>query len=196
MSVIKPNIVLIGGGGHCVSVIDIIENDNKFNILGILDSNPNKNFLMGYKVLGDDNLIPDLVKQNNYFIITVGQIKNFSIRKNIYNTLTKYNAKIATIISSLAYVSKHSFIGEGSIVMNHAVINANSSIGKNCIINTKSNIEHGVSVGDFCHISTCSVINGDSEIGSGTFIGSNATISNGISIKDSSIISAGEFIKK
>ena len=33
MSKIKPNIVLIGGGGHCISVIDVIENGNKFNIL-------------------------------------------------------------------------------------------------------------------------------------------------------------------
>ena len=37
MSEIKPNLVLIGGGGHCVSVIDIIENGNEFNILGIKD---------------------------------------------------------------------------------------------------------------------------------------------------------------
>ena len=79
--------------------------------------------------------------------------------------------------------------------MNHAVVNANSSIGKNCIINTKSNIEHGVSIGDFCHISTCSVINGDSVVGSGTFVGSNATISNGIILKDNSVISAGKFVK-
>ena len=49
--------------------------------------------------------------------------------------------------------------------MNHAVVNAKSKIGKNCIINTKSNIEHGVSIGDFCHISTCAVVNGDSIVG-------------------------------
>ena len=42
MSEIKPNLVLIGGGGHCISVIDIIENGNEFNILGILDSNIKK----------------------------------------------------------------------------------------------------------------------------------------------------------
>ncbi len=67
--------------------------------------------------------------------------------------------------------------------MNHAVVNAKSKIGKNCIINTKSNIEHGVSIGDFCHISTCAVVNGDSVVGKGSFIGSNATISNNIQLK-------------
>ena len=195
MSEIKPNIILIGGGGHCVSVIDVIENENKFNILGILDSNIKENNVLGYKILGGDNLIPKLVNENTYFLITVGQIKSYSIRKNIAKTLIENNAKLATVISPLAYVSKHAYTEEGTIVMNHAVVNAKAKIGKNCIINTMSNIEHGVSIGDFCHISTCAVINGESVIGSGTFIGSNATISNGISIKENSIISAGKFIK-
>jgi UDP-3-O-[3-hydroxymyristoyl] glucosamine N-acyltransferase len=93
-------------------------------------------------------------------------------------------------------VSKHANIEEGTVIMNYAVVNAKSKIGKNCIINTKSNIEHGVSIGEFCHISTCAVVNGDSTIKRGTFVGSNATISNGITINENSIISAGEFIKK
>ena len=195
MSEIKPNLVLIGGGGHCISVIDIIEHENKFNILGILDSNTRENNILGYKILGGDNLIPKLVNENTYFLITVGQIKSFSIRKKIAKILIENNAKLATLISTLAYVSKHATIGEGSIIMNGAVVNAMSTIGKNCIINTKSNIEHGVSIGDFCHISTSAVVNGDSIIGKGSFIGSNATISNNISVKENSIISAGKFIK-
>ena len=195
MSEIKPNIILIGGGGHCVSVIDVIENDNKFNILGILDSNIKENNVLGYKILGGDNLIPELVNENTYFLITVGQIKSYSTRKKIAEILIENKAKLATIISTLAYVSKHATIGEGSIIMNGAVVNTKSTIGKNCIINTKSNVEHGVSIGDFCHLSTCAVVNGDSVIENGTFIGSNATISNDVLIKENSIISAGKFIK-
>ena len=192
---LKKNIVLVGGGGHCISVIDIIESGNEYNILGILDSNVSENNILGYKVLGGDNLIPKLVNESTYFLITVGQIKSYSIRKNIAQTLIENNAKLATVISSLAYVSKHAYIEQGTIIMNHAVVNAKSKIGKNCIINTKSNIEHGVSIGEFCHIATCAVINGNSVVGKGSFIGSNATISNGIIIKENSIISAGKFIK-
>lgn len=35
----KPNIILIGGGGHCVSVIDVIEQEDKYHIKGILELN-------------------------------------------------------------------------------------------------------------------------------------------------------------
>ena len=192
---LKKNIVLLGAGGHCISVIDIIENGNDFNILGILDSNVKKNNILGHKILGGDNLISDLVNENTYFLITVGQIKSYSVRKNIAKTLKENNAKLATVISPLAYVSKHAYVEEGTVIMNHAIVNAKAKIGKNCIINTKSNIEHGVSIEDFCHISTCAVVNGDCVVGKGSFIGSNATISNGITIKENSIISAGKFIK-
>ena len=195
MSKIKPNLVLIGGGGHCVSVIDMIENGNEYKILGILDSNIKENNILGYKILGGDNLIPELVNENTYFLITVGQIKSYSTRKKIAKILIENKAKLATVISSLAYVSKHASIEEGSVIMNHAVVNAKAKIGKNCIINTMSNIEHGASIGEFCHISTCAVVNGESVIGNGTFIGSNATISNNVVIKDNSVISSGKFIK-
>ena len=192
----RKGIVLIGGGGHCVSVIDIIESGSEFNITGILDSNKKETNILGHRVLGSDELIPDLVKEGNYLLITVGQIKSYSARLNIANNLLANNAKIATITSPLAYVSRHAVIGEGTIIMHHAVINAQSKIGNNCIINSKSNIEHGVIVEDFCHVSTCAVVNGDTVVGRGSFIGSNATISNGISIKENSIISAGAFVSK
>ena len=32
------DIVLVGGGGHCKSVIDVIESEVKFNIIGIIDT--------------------------------------------------------------------------------------------------------------------------------------------------------------
>ncbi|GET45275.1 NeuD/PglB/VioB family sugar acetyltransferase [Capnocytophaga felis] len=191
----KPNIVLVGGGGHCLSVIDVIEQQNKYKIKGILD-NISQRDVLGYPVLGGDDLIPVLSDDNTFFLITVGQIKLFTIREKIANFLKANKVKLATVISPMAYVSKHAVIEEGTVVMHGAIINAGVHIGRHCIINTKANIEHGVQIEDFCHISTCSVVNGDSVICRGTFVGSNATISNGIKVMANSVISAGNFIKR
>lgn len=192
----KPNLVLIGGGGHCMSVIDVVEEEAKYQIKGILDTDTTVNEVLGYPVLGDDNEIENLIDENTFFIITVGQIKSYRVRKIIADKLDAVGAKKAKIISPHAYVSKHAYIEEGTVLMHDVIVNAGARIGKHCIVNTKSNIEHGAYVGDFCHISTCAVVNGDASIGSGTFVGSNATISNSIKITENSIISAGDFIKK
>ena len=37
----KEKIVLIGGGGHCHSVIDVLEQTNKYEIIGIVDIKKN-----------------------------------------------------------------------------------------------------------------------------------------------------------
>ena len=33
----KPKLILLGGGGHCKSCIEVIEAEGKFTIAGILD---------------------------------------------------------------------------------------------------------------------------------------------------------------
>ena len=195
MKSLKPDIILIGDGGHCVSVIDVIENENKFKIKGILDSNTKNKNVLNYPILGNDDLIPSLVDDNTYFLITVGQIKTSLVRKKISEILEKNDAKEPIVVSPLSYISKYANIEKGSVIMNGATINANAKIGKNCIINTNANIEHDVIVGDFCHISTSTVVNGNSIIKNGSFIGSNSTISNGVIIEENSIVGAGKFIK-
>ena len=191
----KPNIILIGGGGHCLSVIDVVEQEDKYNIKGILDDTK-KGDVLGYPILGNRDLVRELSTEGMFFLITIGQIKSSSTREDIALLLDSCKANLATVISPLAYVSKHATIGEGSVIMHNAIINAKAKVGKHCIINTKANIEHNVQIGDFCHISTCATVNGDTVVGKGTFIGSNATISNGITIAEQSIINAGDFIKK
>ena len=191
----KPNIILIGGGGHCLSVIDVVEQEDKYNIKGILDDTK-KGDVLGYPILGNRDLVRELSTEGMFFLITIGQIKSSSTREDIALLLDSCKANLATVISPLAYVSKHATIGEGSVIMHNAIINAKAKVGKHCIINTKANIEHNVQIGDFCHISTCATVNGDTVVGKGTFIGSNATISNGITIAEQSIINAGDFIKR
>jgi len=169
-------ILLIGGGGHCRSVIDVIELENKFTIAGIIDK---KELIgqdvLGYKVIGCDDDLVEFCKTYKFAVVTVGQIKSNSLRVKLFNTLKNIGYILPTIISPLAYVSKHATIEEGSIIMHHSLVNSNAKIGKNCIINTKALIEHDAVVEDNCHISTGAIINGGVVVKENSFVGSNAT---------------------
>jgi sugar O-acyltransferase (sialic acid O-acetyltransferase NeuD family) len=190
-------LILIGGGGHCKSCIDVIESTKKYEILGILDT-PEKvgQSVLKYKIIGTDNNISEWVNDDVTFLITVGQIKNSFLRKKIFENLINNNAKIATIFSKNAIVSNYSKIGQGSIIMHHAVINADAIVGENAIINTKALIEHDAIIGNHCHISTGSIINGGCIIGNHVFIGSQAVIAQGVSICDNVVIGAGAVVVK
>jgi len=190
------DILIIGGGGHCKSVIDVIESTGKYKIYGIIDIKEKVGQkVLDYKIIGTDD---DLEKYRNDIelaFIAIGFINSVELRIKIYNKLKQLNFKLPVIISPLAYVSKHSFIDEGTIVMHYAVINAGAKVGKNCIINTKALIEHDAIIEDFCHISTGAIINGGVIVGKSSFIGSNATTKQYIKIPEHSFIKAGKVVK-
>lgn len=192
----KPQILLIGGGGHCKSVIDVIEMEGSYTIAGIIDQ---KELLgqkvLGYEVIGCDDDLETLFARFKYAIVTVGQIQSPDVRIRLYNRLTLIGFKMPPIISPTAYVSKHATVERGTIVMHNALINANATVGKNCIINTKALIEHDSIIGDHCHISTGAILNGGTMIAQGTFFGSNAISRECAMIAERSFIKAGSVAK-
>lgn len=191
----QKNLILIGGGGHCKSVIDVAESAG-YNIIGILDIPENiGKSVLDYKVIGTDDDILQFADKAE-FIITVGFIKSPAIRMRIFDKVKEAGGKLATIIASTAHVSRYASLGEGTVVMHQTVVNAGARIGENCIINTFCNIEHDALIGDQCHISTGAMVNGDCKVGKLCFIGSQSVLANGISICDDVIVGAGSLVRK
>lgn len=192
----KPQIILIGGGGHCKSVIDAIEMEGTYTIAGIIDQ---KEFIghevLGYKIIGCDNDLKDVFQQFKFAVVTVGQIRSPDLRIKLFNQLQSIGFETPSIISPRAYVSKHATIGSGTVVMHDALINAHATIGTNCIINTKALIEHDSIIGDHCHISTGAILNGGTQVAQGTFFGSNAVSRECTIIAERSFIKAGSVVK-
>lgn len=191
----QKNLILIGGGGHCKSVIDVAESAG-YKILGILDM-PEEvgKSVLDYKVIGTDDDIPQYADKAE-FIITIGFIKNPSIRVRIYHKVKQAGGKLATIVASTAHVSRYATLGEGTVVMHQAVVNAGAKIGENCIINTFCNIEHDAVIGAQCHISTGTMVNGDCKVGERVFIGSQSVLANGITVGEDIIVGAGSVVRK
>ena len=188
-------IILIGGGSHCKSVIDVVEQQGKFKIEGIIDKSEFLGTkLLGYTIIGSDDDIVKFSKKYDYAIITVGQIKSSLIRIRLFDLVKKAGFILPKIISPNAYISKHSKIGAGTVVMHNAIVNANSFIGENCIINSKALIEHDCKISNHCHISTNATINGGVVIQEESFIGSNSTIKELVKIKKKSFIKAGSLV--
>lgn len=189
------SLILIGGGGHCKSVIEVAESAG-YEIMGVLDMPEDiGKKILSTKVIGTDDDIPYFVDKAE-FVITVGFIKNPATRIKLYNRVKEVGGKLATIIASTAYVSKYATIGEGTVVMHHAFVNAGAKVGDNVILNTFTNVEHDAVIGDQCHISTGTMVNGDCKVGANCFIGSQSVLANGITIGDNIIVGAGSLVRK
>lgn len=193
----KTGLILIGGGGHCRSVIDVVEHCDGFEIQGIVD-HPDRigENVLGYPIVGSDNDIGRFAGNGMKFLVTVGQIQSSARRRDIFEKILAAGGDVASVVSPRAHVSKHATIGRGSIVMHDALVNAGVVVGNNCIVNTKALLEHDVIVEDHCHISTAAVLNGGVIVREGSFVGSNATIRESIEIKRESVVPAGRAVFK
>ncbi|MFZ3013569.1 MAG: acetyltransferase [Nitrospira sp.] len=188
----KEDLILIGGGGHCRSCIDVIEVDGRFTIRGIIDQKDCLDLgLSTYPLLGREGDIAELAKSCKNFLITIGQIKSPDPRIRLFEHLKQLGMTLPIIVSPLAHVSRQAVIGEGTIIMHHALVNAGATIGHNCIINTKALIEHDAVIEDHCHISTAAVVNGAAKVQRSSFIGSNAVLREMVSVGEQSIVGAG-----
>lgn len=191
----KEPLILIGGGGHCRSCIDVIEAGGEFSIAGILDLPEHVGMeIMGYRVSGTDSDLPSLIPKVRNYLITVGQIKSSAVRQELFRRVKEAGGRLPVIISPHAHVARTARLGEGTVIMHHAIINADATVGAGCIINTRALIEHEAVIGDFTHVSTAAVINGQAAVGSNCFIGSNTVVANNISITDDVILSAGSIV--
>lgn len=191
----NKKLILVGGGGHCKSVIDVAESAG-FQIQGILDVPENVgNKVLDYSIIGTDDQIPDFVN-DALFIVTVGHIKDAALRIKLHKKIVDAGGTLATIVASTAHVSKYAQIEEGSVIMHQAVVNADVIIGRGCIINTFANIEHDARIGDYCHISTGAMVNGNCKVGNETFFGSQSVMVNGIEITAGCVIGAGSLVRK
>ncbi len=189
------DLILIGGGGHCRSCIDVIRAEGRYRIVGIIDTQENLGQkVSGYEVIGTDENLKVLAKKGGQFLITVGQIKSPKRRMEIYNLIKSCGGNFATVVSPFAYVSSLAKIGEGTIIMHHALVVSHATIGKNCIINSKALIEHDAQIGDDCHVSTGAIVNGTAILTGQTFLGSGSIVNHQVTIAGGCIIGSGSLV--
>jgi len=188
-------ILLVGAGGHAQACMDVIGQEGRFRIAGIIGLPGEVGAkVLGQAVSGTDADLAGLAAQVKHALVTVGQIESPEPRIRLFQALEQLGFTMATVVSPRAYVSPHAVIGPGTIVMHGATVNAGATIGRNCILNSHSLVEHGAAVGDHCHVATAAVLNGNVKIGAGTFVGSGATIRQSLTIGRNCVIGMGQAV--
>lgn len=185
-------IVLIGGGGHALSVADAITSGRNYRIAGYTDVSDAH---IPFPYLGTDDVLESLYEKGILnAAITVGYLGEGSIRDRLYHRVKRAGLRLPVIIDPSAVVSDAAEVGEGVFIGKKAVVNRGVRIGRMCIINTGAIIEHNNRIGEYSHIAVGAVLCGDVRVGGHSFIGANATIIQGVQIGMNVIIGAGSIV--
>lgn len=192
-------LLLLGSGGHCMSVLDTLLASNEYNEIGLVDAFPvaedNPIASMNIPVVGSDEDLQRLYQADyQYAFIAVGSIGNVGVRKKLYDLIKNIGFLIPNIIDKSSIVSDYAKLSEGVYVGKRAVINVGASAGNCAIVNTGSIVEHGCKIGDFVHVSPGAIICGDVKIGNNTHIGAGSLIKQGIQVGENSMVGMGSVV--
>ena len=192
----SKKLVLIGGGGHCKSVLDTLSRNKDYDEIVITDNEyPTIDHINNYRVMGNDEVLKELF--DNGFtdaFITVGSVKSTRLRRILFDKAKSIGFNMVNIIDKSAIVSEYTTLGKGVFIGKFAVVNMDASIGTGAIINTGSIIEHECKVGDFTHVSVGAKLCGNVKVGNDSLIGAGSVVIQGINIGNNVIIGAGSTV--
>ncbi len=192
----SKKIVLIGGGGHCKSVLDTLLRNNEYDEIVITDNDiPVDTQIMGCRVAGNDDVLPNLLASGFAdAFITVGSIKSTKLRHILFEKANNIGFNLPNVIDKSSVVSDYAKLGNGIFIGKCAVVNADATIGDAAIINTCSVIEHECSVGAFSHVSVAAKLCGNVKVGNDSLVGAGSVVIQGVEIGNNAIIGAGSTV--
>lgn len=190
------DIILIGFGGHAKSVIDTIEKQRKYRIIGFTEKD-NALTYRGYSVLGSDERLKELYQKGvkNAFV-TIGYLGDSSIRNKIYRELKEIGYTLPVIVDETAVLASDVVLGEGTYIGKNVVLNSAVRIDEMCIVNTSAIVEHDCVVHAFSHVAVGATLCGAVNVGSETLVGANATVIQSVEIGDRVKVGAGAIVLK
>jgi len=191
--------VIIGGGGHAKVLIESLQAAQYVGSCVIVDKDKLLwgRQVLGVPVLGDDSLLPELLKQGaRFFAVGVGGTGDNGPRRRLFDSAVACGLEPMTVIHPSSIHSPWAKIGMGCQLLPGSIVNAGADIGTNVIINSGSIIEHDCLIGDHVHVASGAVLASTVRVGAGAHIGCGATVRQTISIGEGAVVGAGAVVVK
>jgi len=192
------NIVLIGGGNHVQYSIDIVEKENKYQIVGIIDSKQDiGSELYGYKIIGRQEDLNSLIKEYSIDggLITIGDNWSRFYVKEIINKINP-NFKFINAIHPSIIIGNNVTLGEGIIAMAGCIFNPGSKIGDFSFFATGAQIEHDCIIEEYASVSAGTILGGHVKIGKFSALTLGVTVMDRLEIGENTVVGSGSLVLK
>ena len=134
-------------------------------------------------------------KEYYAFVAISGEKLNRN-RIKMYNAAKQKGYKMATYVSTKAFVWKNVKIGENCFILEDNTLQPYTEIGNNVIMWSGNHLGHQSVIKDNCFITSHCVISGFCEIGENSYLGVNSTVADEIKIAKDNFIAMGAVINK
>lgn len=191
-------IVIFGCSGHARVIVDILESNSLYELVGFIDDNSCVGSkILDYKIIGNTLSLPLLMKEYNFSKGVIGIGDNF-IRSKVATFIENNvsNFEFVNCIHPSATLTNYCQFGVGNVIMPGVSVNSSSIVANHCILNTNSSLDHDCQMDDFSCLAPNSAVGGNSSIGRFSYVGLGASVFHNVSIGENCIIGGGSLVNR
>jgi sugar O-acyltransferase (sialic acid O-acetyltransferase NeuD family) len=192
----NSKIIIVGGGNHALSVLNILfRNRLAKNIIGYLDEKKTK---LNIDYLGKDKFF---LKEKKFLSskkikLAQGIGTDILIRTKVFNKFKNAGYSFLTMVDKSSIISFNSKIGEGTVIFPNSSIGPNCRIEENIVLHTNTTIEHDVEIGSGSYIGPSATLCGNVKINKNCLVGAASCILENIVLPKNSILGAISLLNK
>jgi sugar O-acyltransferase (sialic acid O-acetyltransferase NeuD family) len=194
--ILLKDIVIVGASGHAKVILDIVEKQSGFNVIGLIDTfKPAGEKFFDYEVLGNETKLKSLVSEHGVDggIVAIGDNwTRYEVVQRILSIVPEF-AFVAAVHPS-ANAARGVAVGRGTVIMAGVSINSDSHIGDFCIVNTNASIDHDNIIHDYASLAPGATTGGDVTIEAFSAVSMGAKVVHGRTIGAHTVIGAGSTV--
>jgi sugar O-acyltransferase (sialic acid O-acetyltransferase NeuD family) len=194
----QRKLVLIGDGETAEMAYEYFTYDSPYDVVAfaVEAQYAKKTELAGLPVIHFEEIerLYPIDKHEAFVAISYTQLNR--VRARLYHATKAKGYKLATYVSSKAFVWRNVEIGENCFIFENNVVQYAVKIGNNVVFWSGNHIGHQTVIKDNVFISSHVVVSGYCEVGENCFLGVNSCIANNIKIGRDCVIGMGAVIHK
>lgn len=191
-------LIIVGAGETANLAYEYFTHDSNFEVSAFCVNKEfiNKKTFHNLPVIDFDN-VENIYSPNDFyaFVAISGEKLNRN-RTRLYNLTKQKGYKMASYISSRAFVWHNVEIGDNCFILENNVLQPFTKIGNNVIMWSGNHLGHQSTIKDNCFISSHCVICGCSVIGDNSYLGVNVSIADYVVVAKDNFIAMGATINK
>lgn len=191
-------LVIFGVGETGAMFYNCFEHDSEYKVCAftVEDGYKEADTLRGLPIVSFSDVERQYPPEEYEMFVAIASFEMNTLRKRIYYESKNKGYKLATYISSHAFVGYEVELGENCAVMENTSIQQFVKIGDNVIIFSNNVIGHSSVIGNHVFISSCIAMSGYCKIGESCFLGVNSSFNVGVVVGDFCYIGMSTIIEK
>lgn len=194
----SKKLVLIGAGEQALLANEYFTHDSDYDVAAFSVEREflREQTLEGKPVVPYEELGKHYPSDQYTAFVAIPSSQLNRLRKRFYLDLKSKGYRLASYVSSKAFVWRNAKVGENTFIFENNVIQPYVEVGNNCILWSGNHVGHRTIIRDHVFIASHAVISGYCDIGEGSYIGVNATLNDHIKIAPNCVIGSGTLIVK